>query len=151
MPVHPLTVHLPIGLAVVLILLLGGLYIREFGKEVREIILLTFCLFLVSLVVATITGRGAETELVSHSGERLRNLLRTHELIAYGAIWANGLLLIWMYLRIFTWQKTELLMFVFVFALICAGIFYSAHLGGTMVYQERAGVACHLLNYPVSR
>lgn len=139
MPFHPLTVHLPIGVATVLLLVLGGMQVRETGKELKQGVLLLFGLYVGSLVLATLSGRSAEAELVMT--DPIRDLIETHEIMAYVAIWANGLLLVWMYLRMFKWKKGEFFAFFMVFLFVSSGLFYSAHLGGKMVYKEGAGVS----------
>lgn len=139
MPFHPLTVHLPIGLAVALLIVLAVMQVKETGKEARQGALLLFGIYVGSLILATLTGRSAETDITYT--EAIGELLDIHEILAYVAIWANGLLLVWMYLRVFRWKKGEFVAFLLAFLFVSGSLFYSAHLGGKMVYEEGAGVS----------
>lgn len=89
-------------------------------------------------MITVLTGRSAGQELSPSEG--LREVLDLHEILGYGVIWANGLLLIWMYLRHHRWKSKELAGFVIVLGLVCGLMAFSAHLGGKMVYEFGAGV-----------
>lgn len=138
MPIHPVTVHFPIALMFVVL----GLCLWQLVKDLSpDISTLTFYLFGISglaLLVTVLTGRSSSQDLML--SQELRKILDLHEILGYAVLWANGLLLIWMYLRHHRWKQSELAGFVIVLALVCGLMTYSAHLGGRMVYEFGAGV-----------
>lgn len=138
MPIHPVTIHFPI----VIILMVMGLCIwrlfKDLSQDISRLTLYLFAFSEVSLLVTILTGRASGQEL--QPTEALREVLELHELLGYAVIWANGLLLIWMYLRNHRWKRPELLAFVGVLAAVCILMLLSSHLGGRMVYEFGAGV-----------
>lgn len=138
MPLHPATVHFPITLIFVV---LGLCLWQLFRKPSADVSTLTFYLHILSelaLLITVLTGRSAGQDL--SPSESLRDVLDLHEILGYAVIWANGLLLIWMYLRHHRWKRNELTGFVIVLGLVCAMMAFSSHLGGEMVYEFGAGV-----------
>ncbi len=138
MPLHPATVHFPITLIFVV---LGLCLWQLFRKPSADVSTLTFYLHILSelaLLITVLTGRSAGQDL--SPSESLRDVLDLHEILGYAVIWANGLLLIWMYLRHHRWKRSELTGFVIALGLVCGMMAFSSHLGGEMVYEFGAGV-----------
>lgn len=138
MPLHPATVHFPITLLFVVL----GICLWRLAKNLApEISQLSFYLLILSelaLLLAILTGRSSGQSLVPSSG--LKEVLDLHEILGYATIWANGLLLIWMYLRHQRWSRKELTGFVVALSLVCGLMVFSAHLGGKMVFEFGAGM-----------
>lgn len=138
MPLHPVTVHFPITLMFVVL----GLCLWQLVKSVSsDVSRLTFYLLILSelaLFITIFTGRSSGQELLPT--DELREVLDLHEILGYAVIWANGLLLIWMYLRHHRWKRNELVGFITVLGLVCCLMAFSSHLGGRMVYEFGAGV-----------
>lgn len=138
MPLHPATVHFPIAL---LFVVLGLCLWQLVYKQVPEVSKLTFYLFALTefaLLMTVLTGRASGLDL-SPSPE-LKEVLNLHEILGYTVVWANGLLVIWMYLRHHRWKRGELVAFAIILTLICGLMTASSHLGGRMVYEFGAGV-----------
>lgn len=143
MPLHPVTVHFPIATMFVVLGLCVWRLVKELSPDISK---LTFYLFAISelaLLITVLTGRASGQDLLP--SEELREVLDLHEILGYAVIWANGLLLIWMYLRHHRWERKELAGFVLVLGLICGLMAFSSHLGGRMVYEFGAGVMGHIL------
>ncbi len=139
MPIHPLTVHLPIGLLLASWAFFAARLFRQKEMWLGEAAYALLLASLGGMLVSIITGRNAGADLMDPSAT-LRELLDLHAILAYALLWVGGLLALWAYLRRHKWQFKELTVFVLVLGLSCAMMAYSAHLGGRMVYEEGAGV-----------
>ena len=141
MPLHPLTVHLPIGL-----LFIGGVFliISLINKEpsLLSAVFISHFSGTLSLLVATFTGRSAMASLDQSSA--FEDLLQTHEIMGYVLCWYFIMLLIWLYLKQASFAKnfisTSFYLFTASYLIGLILIAYSAHLGGLMVYEYGAGV-----------
>ncbi|MEM6804193.1 MAG: DUF2231 domain-containing protein [Bacteroidota bacterium] len=131
---HPISVHFPIAF----LILSGGLYIYSLFQE--DIFYfrsgkMLHVLGVVGLVIAMLTGRSASSEIGAN--DPLADLLDTHELLGYAAIWAFSMLLVWVYLRekAFPTKRKEAGLFAFVYLLFLFLMSYSSYLGGEMVHS----------------
>ncbi|MCB9230489.1 MAG: DUF2231 domain-containing protein [Bacteroidia bacterium] len=138
-PVHPLIVHIPIGS-----LLLAGIFFalefifqKEYYRQAGFIALLVGVL---GIVGAIISGNVAE-ESVPHEGS-VFPILQNHATLGWVTAWIFAILAGWCYIRLPKAQpKIEKIAFLLVLIIGYCIMAYSAHLGGTMVYLEGAGVA----------
>lgn len=138
MPFHPVTVHFPITLIFVVLGLCLWQLVKDVSADISKLTFYLFCLSEAALFVAVLTGRSSGQDLLP--SDTLREVLDLHEILGYVVIWANGLLLIWMYLRHHRWKRNELAGFMVALGLVCALMAFSSHLGGRMVYEFGAGV-----------
>lgn len=135
---HPMTVHFPIAW-----LLLAGLcYIGRLRWPEHPLAKSSPWLHVgavSTILLAILSGRAALDDL----GELTpvaRSVFDQHELGAYILLWANAMLLVWVYLRFRRMKPREQAFFALVFWTIQIGLIYQGHLGGQMVYVHGIGV-----------
>jgi len=87
-----------------------------------------------SLILAMLSGRMAASEIEADSP--LTDLVRNHELLGYGAIWAFSMMLIWVYLREKSMKIRESSIFAGVFILCLLLLGYSSYLGGIIAHPD---------------
>ncbi|MEL6253428.1 MAG: DUF2231 domain-containing protein [Bacteroidota bacterium] len=129
---HPISVHFPIAF----IILAGGLYIFYLFKPeffYFKAAKLVHLLGVIGLILAMLTGRSAASEIEAESP--LTDLVRNHEILGYGAIWAFSMLLVWSYLREKNFKQKELIFFCILYTVFLAGMIYSSYLGGEISHQ----------------
>ena len=137
MPIHPATVHFPIAL----LLLSGGSYLYYFFKDdafFQRAALLTHIIGLGTMALVILTGNQAAAAL--NPNPVWGDLLKRHELLGYLGLWWFSMLLIWSFLRQKRFVRNEHIGFLALLWLGLAVMLYSAHLGGTMVYDFGVGV-----------
>lgn len=135
---HPQWVHFPIAFLILAGVAMLGSFFYEHAFLWKMGAWLTMT-GLVGLLMAILTGRNAEAEVV-HT-QAIHELVEWHERLAYGTLWIFCLLGIWLYLRLNRMKAGEKVGFVVLFWLGIGIMGYGAHLGGEMVYREGAGVA----------
>lgn len=134
---HPFTVHFPVaGLAFAALLYIIALFREEENWAWAANVL--HMIGLAGAIVAFFSGQQAEGEIV-HT-EQIHSILALHARFALVIIWMYGLLLVWRYLRAKKWAKGERAGFTLIFCVALGILFYSASLGGKLVYEEGAGV-----------
>ena len=131
-PLHPLVVHVPIGLLLfATVLLLGSLQ----WTRLKLFALITLIVGLLSGIVAYITGDGAE-EFGINKWNLERADIHQHENFALYSLIAFGISLLFLLLSSSSNGKTWLVVSLIV-ALIGSGLLaYAGHLGGQMVYTR---------------
>ncbi|MEO1449477.1 MAG: DUF2231 domain-containing protein [Bacteroidota bacterium] len=135
---HPLTVHFPIAW-----LILAGIAYAWRVYQTDHGIVRSAPLIHAGATLATgmaiLSGRGALDDAGEWSAVA-EDILNQHEIGAYVLLWANLMLLLWVYLRYKRMNGPELWVFLLVFWGMLAGLMYQAHLGGQMVYLHGVGV-----------
>jgi uncharacterized membrane protein len=137
-PLHPAIVHFPIAL----MFAAGALYLAGFLRKTDILLKAAFAMHIAGLVfgvIAILTGDYAESDLIQN--EAIHQLAELHEQLAMIATWAFALLAVWAYVRHRSQVKAEQIAFIVVLLAIIGTTGYTAHIGGTMVYQHGAGVA----------
>lgn len=131
-PLHPLVVHVPIGLLLfATVLLLSSLQ----WTRLKLFALITLIVGLLSGIVAYITGDGAE-EFGINKWNLERADIHQHENFALYSLIAFGISLLFLLLSYRSKGKTWLVVSLIV-ALIGSGLLaYAGHLGGQMVYTR---------------
>ncbi|MEL6594040.1 MAG: DUF2231 domain-containing protein, partial [Bacteroidota bacterium] len=134
---HPATVHFPIAL---LVLSLGcyGVYLFREEKFYQRGAFGLHLIGVVGMAVAVLTGNQAQGDLSDEVV--LQELVQQHQISGFVLLWLFGMLLIWRYLRLKRMARWEQWLFLGLFAAANGLMFYSAHLGGKMVYEHGAGV-----------
>lgn len=142
LPIHPAIVHFPIALLV----LAGAWYAYSIYIRNREANQTAFAIHLIgvtTLAIAIFTGKIASGE-VDTLQEKAREVLQTHEIMAYVQIWLFAMTALWRYLRgkqILSWRKIDLYLFGVIYLLALTALFYGAWLGGVMTYVYGVGVS----------
>ena len=95
-----------------------------------------------TMLIAILSGRQAQADATLTPNAE--SLLNTHEISAYALVWIYGMLLVWQYLRLGRALKWEKMLFAVLFAAASALMFFSAHLGGRLVFEEGVGVLYNL-------
>ena len=137
MPIHPLTVHFPIAF----LLLAGILFTIElFTRQTthKTFAWITLLAGVAGAALAVVTGNMAMNGLVVN--ETIGETVEQHELLAYLVLWLFGIFAVWGFLRRNATVKAERIAFVLLFWLGIGLVAYTAHLGGTLVYELGAGV-----------
>ncbi|MDW2885356.1 DUF2231 domain-containing protein [Exiguobacterium artemiae] len=131
-PLHPLLVHMPIGLLLfATLLLLGSLK----WTQLKPFSLITLVAGLLSGIAAYLTGDGAE-EFAESQLNVARDAIHTHEDFALYSLLTFGLSLVLLLLH-YRSKKQALLIASLLVALIGSGLLaYAGHLGGQMVYVK---------------
>ena len=128
---HPISVHFPIAF----LFLAGGLYIFYLFKDeffYFRAAKLVHLLGLIGLILAMLTGRSAASEIEADSP--LTEIVRNHEILGYGAIWAFSMLMVWTYLREKSFKQKELIFFSLLYLLFLGLMVYSSYLGGEIAH-----------------
>jgi len=137
--IHPITVHFPIALVLTATLVsVLSLLIKAKRNELMIVLYWIMLIGSVSLLAALFSGLYESGKLVHN--ETIHEILETHELLGYIISASFILLTLWVLFRNRRLQVREL---YFITALLVATstvLFYSAYLGGRMVYEEGAGV-----------
>jgi len=138
-PLHPRIVHFPVAL-LILATLFGILALAVKSKRdlFKELCFWNLLFGVGGAVLAVVTGLIEEASLVHN--EAIHELMETHESLGFifSSIFLVGL--IWMIIRKAKMKLPELRALVIILILASGLLTYSAHLGGTMVYREGAGV-----------
>ncbi|MGX8177167.1 DUF2231 domain-containing protein [Exiguobacterium artemiae] len=131
-PLHPLLVHMPIGLLLfATLLLLGSLK----WTQLKLFSLISLCAGLLSGVAAYLTGDGAE-EFAESQLNVARDAIHHHEDFALYSLLTFGLSLVLLLLH-YRSKKQPLLIASLIVAIIGSGLLaYAGHLGGQMVYVK---------------
>ncbi|MDI3235788.1 hypothetical protein QK289_12285 [Exiguobacterium antarcticum] len=132
-PLHPLLVHMPIGLLLfATLLLLGSLK----WTQLKLFSLITLVVGLLSGIAAYLTGDGAE-EFAESQLNVARDAIHLHEDFALYSLLTFGLSLALLLLHYRSKKKQPLLIASLVIAIIGSGLLtYAGHLGGQMVYVK---------------
>jgi len=138
-PLHPRIVHFPVAL-LILATFLGVLALVFKSKRdlFKELCFWNLLFGVAGAIVAVISGLIEEENLVHN--EAIHELMETHELL--GFIFSSTFLggFIWMFARKSKMKLAEFRILVIMLVVAAGLLTYSAHLGGTMVYREGAGV-----------
>lgn len=136
-PLHPLIVHFPIALTFAS----AVFFSLAFVSENRSLSITGFWLLLgaeVGMLASIITGNIAYSTLILTAD--LKKISELHEILGWIAIWLNGILLVWYFLRRTNQIYIEKAFFLFLLFLGLGVIGFSGYLGGKMVYEKGGGV-----------
>ena len=139
MPLHPKIVHFPVAL-LILATLYGILALAVKSKRnlFKELCFWNLLFGAGGALFAVITGLIEESSLVHN--EAIHELMETHEFLGFVFTSIFLLVLIWLIVRKAKMELPELRTLVITLVIASGLLIYSAHLGGTMVYREGAGV-----------
>lgn len=137
MPLHPATVHFPIAL---LLASLGFYAVHQWKQEAyyQRTGFLLHLIGVISMVIAVLTGNQAQSAI--EGIPVLEDIVQQHQISGFVLLWLLSMMLIWRYLRQERMQSLERWLFLGLFFAAMGLMTYSAHLGGTMVFEHGAGV-----------
>ncbi|MEL6676946.1 MAG: DUF2231 domain-containing protein [Bacteroidota bacterium] len=136
-PFHPALVHFPVAF----LMLAAGLYVYHAWNNDAWSQKTAWFLHIagtIGLLLAIISGRSAKASITFN--DRLVDLMDWHETLGYSSLVFSVVLLGWFYVRGNRQEKTEKWIFALVFLLFVGLALWGSHFGGTMVYEEGAGV-----------
>lgn len=137
---HPFFAHFPIALLIASAI--GWWLFLFYQKQTfRDWAFWNHVMGLIGLGLAVISGNLDISGTIE--GERAQSLFNTHQTLGYVILWAYGMLLIWLYIRIEKMNFKEKVLFGVIFTLSLIGVLITGYIGGQMVYEEGIGVQAY--------
>jgi len=138
-PIHPRIVHFPVAFLIGAALFgILALIFKSKRNVFKEVLFWNLAFGVAGTVVAIITGLLEEKSLIHN--DTIHSFMETHELLGFIFSGIFLVVLIWFILRKSKMKNIEFTVMVVALILSAGLLGYSAHLGGTMVYEQGAGV-----------
>jgi uncharacterized membrane protein len=138
-PLHPIIVHFPVALLIsALLFAVLALIVKTKGEKFKEVFKWNLFLGSFASLIAVISGLLEEKTLVHN--DAIHEILKVHELLGYITTGIFVVLSLWLIIRNSALKGIEIKLIILILFSSVIIMAYSAHLGGTMVYEQGAGV-----------